>query len=231
MASLVLGVLGLIVPLGIAAIVLGHMSRSQILASGGKLRGRSLAFVGLIFAYIQVLVGITLFLAVVGLVFQFNQELDKHPGDRAALVAVIRNRGALKQQPPAPVDPIQREQAARDVLRLIRSRQEDYLNTHPSEGYACWLKQIADLNSDTELSALIEKSHYNIGIQRCFAFPERGYVALASPREPLSTEPNFCLDSNGGFYRYPADEAVAVLTKIVGVDPAFCPSNGEQVEP
>jgi uncharacterized protein DUF4190 len=230
-ASLVFGVLGLFVPFGIAAIVLGHMSRKQILSSGGKLRGQSLAFVGLIFAYIQVLIGITLFIAVVGLLFQFNQELDKHPGDRAALLAVIWNRGALKQQPPAPVDPVQREKAARDVLDLIRTRQEDYFSTHPSEGYACWLKQIADLNSGSEFSVLMEKSHYRIDIQRCFAFPERGYVALATPREPQSTEPNFCLDSKGGFYRYPAEEAGAVLTRIVGVDPEFCPSNGERVEP
>ena len=79
LASLVLSFLSLIVPFGIAALVLGHMSRNRIAKSGGRLRGRWLAFAGLILGYIQVPVGALLFLGGVGFLYRFNQELSRHP--------------------------------------------------------------------------------------------------------------------------------------------------------
>jgi len=60
-ASLILGFFSLIPPFGIAAVVFGHVSRSQIAKSGGREKGTGIAFAGLVLGYIQ--------LAVLGIFF------------------------------------------------------------------------------------------------------------------------------------------------------------------
>jgi len=50
-ASLICGILFLIPPFAIAAIVLGHLSLSQIRKSGGRLQGDGLAIAGLVLGY------------------------------------------------------------------------------------------------------------------------------------------------------------------------------------
>ena len=52
--SLVCGFLSLFWPAAVAAIVLGHISRSQIKKSGGRLSGSGMALTGLIFGYLGV---------------------------------------------------------------------------------------------------------------------------------------------------------------------------------
>jgi hypothetical protein len=70
LASLIMSFFSLIVPFGIAALVLRHMSRNRIAKSGGRLRGRWFAFAGLILGYIQVPVGALLFLGAGGFLYQ-----------------------------------------------------------------------------------------------------------------------------------------------------------------
>lgn len=53
-ASLVLGLFGLLLPAAIAAVVLGHVARSQIRRSAGGLRGSGLALAGLILGYLGI---------------------------------------------------------------------------------------------------------------------------------------------------------------------------------
>jgi len=55
-ASLILGILFLIFPAAILAIVLGHISRSQIRDSAGRIRGAGMALAGLILGYAGVAV-------------------------------------------------------------------------------------------------------------------------------------------------------------------------------
>ena len=55
-ASLVLGFLALLPPFGLAAVVFGHLSRSQIAKSGGREKGTGIAFAGLILGYGQLAV-------------------------------------------------------------------------------------------------------------------------------------------------------------------------------
>lgn len=50
-ASMILGFLAWIAPAGIAAIVLGHLSRSKIRKSHGRLGGNGMAMTGLVLAY------------------------------------------------------------------------------------------------------------------------------------------------------------------------------------
>jgi len=53
-ASLVCGLLWFIFPVAVAAIILGHISRSDIRKSGGRLSGSGLALTGLVFGYLGV---------------------------------------------------------------------------------------------------------------------------------------------------------------------------------
>jgi Domain of unknown function (DUF4190) len=50
--SLICGLLAFIFPAAVAAIILGHISRSEIRNSGGQLTGSGMALAGLIFGYI-----------------------------------------------------------------------------------------------------------------------------------------------------------------------------------
>src|SRR6266481_4248662 len=52
LASLVTGIFGLLIfPIAIAAIILGHMSRSEIRKSNGRLKGDGMATAGLVMGY------------------------------------------------------------------------------------------------------------------------------------------------------------------------------------
>ena len=52
LASLVTGIFGLLLfPIAIAAIILGHMSRSEIRKSNGRLKGDGMATAGLVMGY------------------------------------------------------------------------------------------------------------------------------------------------------------------------------------
>jgi hypothetical protein len=52
-SALGLSVIAFVSPLGISAIVLGHMAEGRIAASGGLLNGKGLARAGLWIAYLQ----------------------------------------------------------------------------------------------------------------------------------------------------------------------------------
>jgi len=204
------------------------MSRNRIANSGGRLRGRWFAFAGLILGYIQVPVGALLFLGAVGFLYQFNQELSRHPGDRAALVAVLKNGGPNKKVPAD--DPAKYPQEAVEALLMIRARESEYLNAHPDQGYACRLDQIGEpLNPDNELGILIAKSRYQISIERCGTANNLWYTVLASSKTDYSSSPVYCLDSSGVIYKYGSDHINDVIGRLAGVNPELCPQSGENV--
>ena len=228
-ASLILSFFALFLPFGIAAIVTGHTARSRILKSGGSVRGRWMAFYSLFLAYLQLPIGVLIFLFILGLLYQANKEFSRHPEERAQLVWLIKNGNPKKVN--TPVDPAQREQWAVDALRLIRARQIDYLRTHPDEGYAGRTEQLGDpLNPENELGALVRRSQYTIRVQRTNGPMDPWYVALASPAQAFSPLPNYCLDSNGVIYRYGPDRQNEVLSRVVAIEPQLCPQDGVRVE-
>lgn len=228
-ASLLLSFFALILPFGIAAIVMGHTARNRILQSEGSVRGRWLAFWSLLLAYLQIPVGILIFLFTLGLLYQFNKELSRHPEERAALVWWIKNGDPHKVRPPA--DPAKREQLAIEALRLVRARQTDYLRTHPDEGYAGRTEQLGDpLNPENELGGLIAKSRYSVMVERTGLQPDPWYVVLAFPHEAFSPLPNYCLDSAGVIYRYGPERLNGIIAQVFAIEPQLCPEDGERVE-
>jgi len=63
-ASLICGLFFFLFPAAIAAVVLGHVSRSQIRKSGGRLKGSGLALAGLILGYSWVVLVFLIILAI-----------------------------------------------------------------------------------------------------------------------------------------------------------------------
>jgi Domain of unknown function (DUF4190) len=232
LASLILSFFSLIVPFGIAALVLGHMSRNRIAKSGGRLRGGWFAFAGLILGYIQAPVGALLFLGGIGFLYQFNQELSKHRGVRGALVERIENGDPYKV---TTTDEAKHQQTALDALRMIRARQDEYLRAHPDEGYACSLNQLGyELNPQSELGALVINSRYEVNIRQCKAANEVRYVVLAVPNSNfnLPDSPEFCMDSTGVIYKYRSDQVNDVTGRVVmAAHPELCPQYGERAAP
>ncbi|MGO9087560.1 MAG: DUF4190 domain-containing protein [Candidatus Sulfotelmatobacter sp.] len=228
-ASLILSFFSLFLPFGIAAIVMGHTSRKRILQSGGRVSGRGISFAGLILGYIQLPVAALLFVLVIGVAYQFNKELNRHPDERAEIVSLIKNGGRTKAT--VPDDPAQRQQSAIDALRLIRARQNDYLKAHPEAGYAGRTEDLGEpLNPENELGGLIRRSQYTIRVQRTSGPMDPWYVALASPAQAFSPLPNYCLDSTGVIYQYSPERQNDVLTRVVAIEPQLCPQDGERVE-
>jgi type IV pilus assembly protein PilA len=86
-ASLILGILFLIFPAAILAIILGHISRSQIRGSAGRIKGAGLALAGLILGYAGVAVIPILIIAAIAIP---NLLRSKMAANEASAVASLR---------------------------------------------------------------------------------------------------------------------------------------------
>ena len=86
-ASLLLGILFLIFPAAILAIILGHISRSQIRGSAGRIKGAGMALAGLILGYAGVAVIPILIIAAIAIP---NLLRSKMVANGAAAVGSLR---------------------------------------------------------------------------------------------------------------------------------------------
>lgn len=231
LSSLILSFFSVLVPIGIAAVVLGHVSRSQIAKSEGRLRGTGVAFAGLIISYLQLTLLFVVLVAVgITVWHEASQDFERRPYLRAALVERMKN-GPPKDPPPD--NPAENQKNAVAALEMIRARQSEYLASHPDQGYACRLEQIGEpLNPENELGGRITKSHYYMEIERCATMTNKlWYTVLASPRTDWFSSPTYCLDMNGVIYKYRPDQQHDVIMRLVAVDPELCPEYGDRVEP
>jgi hypothetical protein len=230
LASLILSFFSLFPPFGIAAVALGHVSRKQIAQSQGRLSGTGVAFAALIVGYFQLTVAAILFIGALGFVSQINRELSKNPDARAALMARLKFGDPYKLHPE---DSAKHRQLAEDALRMVRTRQREYLAAHPDEGYACRFDQLGDPTAGTELGNLITNSRYQTQIYQCRKPNELRYVVLSVPRSDsnLADAPFYCLDSRETIYKYRSDQARDVIASVAGGrDPQLCSSDGEPIE-
>jgi len=112
--SLILGILS-IFPLGllaaIPAIILGHISRSSIARSMGRLKGEGMALAGLIMGYCSI--GLVLLIAAI------------------VIPTVLRTMPGLKRTRMAA-----NEAAAASTLHTINLAQSTYATRYPAKGYA-----------------------------------------------------------------------------------------------
>lgn len=222
LASLILSFFSLIVPFGIAAVVLGHVSRSQIANSGGRLRGTGVAFAGLIVGYLQLAAAALLFVGALGLWREFNRDLDKNHYARAALVEWIKYGDPYKV---TAADNARHQQDAEAALRIIRERQREYRAAHPDEGYACQLYRLDRGSGETELHTRMVNSRYDFKVYRCSRIDELSYVVLAEAGDA----PSYCLDSTDVIRKYVGEQSTDAGMRVHAKG-ELCPQDGERVE-
>jgi hypothetical protein len=226
-ACLALSFLSFFLPLGIAAAVMGHLSRRQIAQSNGRQTGTGLAFAGLIICYLQFSIVLLVGMGIVSAVHEVNKNLDREPDTRAALV---QKYGKIQQKSPAEVARQRRE--AIDALRLIGASESEFFAAHLERAYSCDFYPMGwDATRDNELNLHIVNSHHKVKIYQCGAGDNPIFSAVAIPWGDSNPpdSPTFCVDQTGVLRRYAASE-VNELNRTLLTDRQPCPQSGEVVE-
>jgi type IV pilus assembly protein PilA len=136
-ASLICGLLSFIFPAAVAAIILGHISRSDIRKSGGRLTGSGLAMTGLVFGYLGVSVIPILIIAAI------------------AIPNLLRARITAN------------EASAVASIRAINTAEIAYVASHPEAGYTCSLPDLNNPPGMIEGLVGGERHGYVFRIQGC----------------------------------------------------------------
>jgi hypothetical protein len=116
-ASMVLGILSITcfwLLAGIPAIILGHMAKSNIAKSMGRLKGDGTATAGLIMGYLSILMGLPGLLILVSI----------------ALPSIMRSKMTANQS------------ASAATVRTLNTAQLSYSTTYPTVGYAKSLREL-----------------------------------------------------------------------------------------
>ncbi len=238
-ASLVAGFFSLIPPVGIAAVVFGHVSRSQIARSGGRETGTGIAFAGLILGYLQLAILAILFLGVLGAIQDIRRDLNRHPNTRAALLERIAHGDPYTV---SAAKTARQTETAIQALHLIHAKETEYFAGHPDEGYACQLSQVGfDAGGDTELNTLLRESDYDTKFIRCGQVPgvrpgtlmyPPMYLIVSVPRSAGNTAdaPVFCMDQLNGIEQYTSEEWRDAIGTIMTTHTDPCPLTGTHVD-
>jgi type IV pilus assembly protein PilA len=169
-ASLVCGIIN-VFPLFIVAIILGHISLSEIKKSGGRLKGEGMAIAGLVMGYLGI-VAIPLILIIAAI----------------AIPNLLRAKMAAN------------EASAVGSVREIISAEVSYQTTHQDAGFTCNLSDLAALVSDSRLAGG-QKNGYVFSLQNCTSETTGGTVSkfqvTASPITANTTgQRAFCADES-----------------------------------
>lgn len=136
--SLILGLFIFFFPFSLVAVILGHLSLSEIRKSAGRLTGDSLAIAGLILGYIGIAgVPIILILAAI------------------AIPNLLRARMAAN------------ESSAVEAVRKITLAEINYIGSHPEAGYACSLSALSDAQLIESEVGRGQRNGYRFEIRGC----------------------------------------------------------------
>jgi type IV pilus assembly protein PilA len=181
LASMITGIFGLLFFLpAIAAIILGHMSRSEIRRSSGRLKGNGMATAGLIMGY-----GVFAMLPFI------------------LIIAAIAIPNLLRAKTAA------NEASAVQTVREINTAEVTYQYTYPAVGFTCKLASLGGRNQPTpsaEHAQLLEdrivsgqNSGYRFVLENCVnTETEHKYQVVALPLVRNQTGVRtFCSDELG----------------------------------
>jgi type II secretory pathway pseudopilin PulG len=176
-ASLVLGVFSVTVfsvLAGIPAVILGHVSRSNIKKSMGRLRGEGLALAGLIMGYIS-FAAIPFFLIVAAI----------------AIPNLLRARTAAN------------EASAVGGIRTINTALVTYAAEHPKAGFPQTLQELTPENSSSALLGDSFAAPARHGYRFAYRVSSSGgmstnhYFVTATPVAESTGHRTFCADETG----------------------------------
>ena len=172
-ASLACGVFLFAFPLSIVAIVLGHLSLSEIRKNAGRLKGEGIGIAGLVLGYIG-LAAIPVILIIAAI----------------AIPNLLRARMAANES-----------SAVRGVQVLVMA-EVAYSSSHPNTGYTCSLSDLASAGLVDARLASGQKSGYIFELLGCRpanegpANNEYRVVAYPAVRQQTGTRA-FCSDESG----------------------------------
>jgi type IV pilus assembly protein PilA len=171
-ASLILGIIN-VFPLCIVAIVLGHISLSQIKKSAGRLKGEGLAIAGLILGYLG-LVAIPFILIVAAIAIP-NLLRAKIAANEASAVGNVRN---------------------------IVAAEVSYATLHPQAGFTCNLSDLSSAGLIDSSLGSGHRTGYIFTLQNCTAEkagdPAAHFQISASPVTYNQTGVRqFCVNESG----------------------------------
>jgi hypothetical protein len=201
-ASLVFGCLFFLFPSALLAIILGHLSLSEIRKSAGRMKGRGLAVSGLVLGYLGLAVIPILFLAVLGTLVPKVQSNRTPQGARVQMVT--------------------REPKAISSIRAINTSEIGFQMAHPVIGYTCKLGQLVGPDAmygwrDPEL-ANGQKDGYVFVMRNCR--PDKGHDV--NTKYQITAEP---INKQLGLRAFCSDESLA-LRYDAGGSGQKCLENG-----
>jgi hypothetical protein len=202
LAALALSVFAFIPPLGIAAVVLGHISSRDIAASQGKLNGKAIARAALIIGYVQMFL-LTVAAVVIWLVLGVTLQDFR----RDALVQrVLRESSANATLNYASAR--EEENTARALVIQMVAIEDQYYRGY--RNYRCSLSELSQVgvegSTPAERRAFYERlqsSAYIFELRGCdsekSASPALGYKLTAVPRAPRMPPGSliYCADETG----------------------------------
>jgi type IV pilus assembly protein PilA len=170
-ASLICGIFFFMLPASIAAVVLGHLSLSDIKKSAGRIQGQGLATAGLVLGYL-------------GLAFI-----------PLAIIAAIAIPNLLRARIGA------NEAVAISSIRSIVAAEVDYQQEHPEIGFTCDLNELSSVGKIDSSLATGTKTGYTFSLQNCSMGESgtqmQKYQIVASPvRRNQTGIRTFCSDES-----------------------------------
>ena len=150
--SLICGILFIILPLSIVAIIFGYIALSEIRRSPGRLKGRGLAITGVAFGY----VGAVLIVAFIGLGIYGIRRAAKEINDTARSA----NEGSVVSS-----------------LRTVNMAEIAYGQAHRDAGYTCSLPELKAVWGISGDLAAGRKNGYIFELKNCSAVKPGGPVA------------------------------------------------------
>jgi hypothetical protein len=173
--SLISGLLFLILPFSIVAVIFGHLSLSEIRKSAGRLKGKGLAVTGIILGY----VGVTLIVGLIGLGIY---------GQRVARKAIAASHATS-------------ENSVVTSVRTLNTAEIAYAQAHRSSGYTCSLSELKGAWGISSDLAKGRKNGYVFELKECTATKAGGpivnYKLVAYPAPPIRVSvPAYCSDQS-----------------------------------
>jgi Domain of unknown function (DUF4190) len=191
--SLICGLLFIVPPASLMAVIFGHLAISDIRKSAGRFTGRGLAVVGIVLGY----VGVACFLGFIGFVIYEVRE-DQKRVQTSQKAHASQQKIHISQQA---VYSATSENSAVSSVRSLNIAEIAYSQAHKDEGYTC---SLAHLSSAWGLSADLasgKKNGYIFRVQDCSSAKPNGpivkYRVVAYPTVPgKNAVPAYCSDES-----------------------------------
>lgn len=175
--SFVFGLLALFTPAAIVAVILGHLSLSEIKKSGGRLSGRGLAIAGLVLGYLGTALGVLLVPIIIVGIIRMGREVGEE--------GINSN-----------------ELTASNSVKYVVQAERSYIATHPGKEYPCDFQTLIDANL---LEPEVVRSAYHgyaIALEGCTHGGDGrapgNFVVIARPVQPGQTgNVDLCSDESG----------------------------------